>query len=375
MTSRQTRPHMTFLKDPPSIRRAICDLLGGKQLDMAVAFVGADWEDILGDYEGKVRVICWLSSTNTNPYAVRALRKRDQTTVKQRDSMHCKVYFAPGIGAVVGSANLSKAALNESDTAGQDEAAIFVSGTSALSEIEAWFSEMWRDKHDTKSIEDADIKAAIDAYKEAKAARQKGGLKGKPPHTREPAVPPLPKTLNATLLKYARQAGLIDLHDNMGEYTDMLASLKPEHLTARQRDSIVDLIISWTRHPGSYKRIRKAPMVNVRKGFQLLFDQSIDLQSRLEILLKNGYLAGLRIKTLSLLLYWRYPEKYPPYNHRTVKFLQDFKMKKRGMSDSSPQTYSTWLRWARRLQQQLNLPTPGHVDRMVQGYYADYYEE
>jgi hypothetical protein len=116
-------------------------------------------------------------------------------------------------------------------------------------------------------------------------------------------------------------------------------------------------------------------MVNVRKGFQLLFDQSIDLQYRLEILLKNGYLAGLRIKTLSLLLYWRYPDKYPPYNHRTVKFLQDFKMKKRGMSDSSPQTYLTWLRWARRLQQLLNLPTPGHVDRMVRGYYADYYEE
>ena len=365
---------MIFLKDPPSIRKVIYELLSGKQLDMAVAFVGADWEDMLGDYKGKVRVICWLSSTNTNPYAVRALRKRDQTTVKQRNSMHCKVYFAPGIGAVVGSANLTKAALNESDTAGQDEAAIFISGTSALSDIKAWFGEMWRDKHDTKSIEDADIKAAIDAYKRAKAARQKAGLKGKPPRTREPAVPPLPKTLNATLLKYARQAGLVDLHEDMGEYINTLGSLNPEHLTATQRDNLVDLIISWTGHPGSYKRIRKAPIANVRKGLQLLFDQSIDLQSRLEKLLKNGYLAGLRMKTLSLLLYWRYPEKYPPYNHRTVSFLKDFKMKERGMSDSSPQTYSTWLSWARRLQQQLNLPTPGHVDRMVQGYYADYYE-
>ena len=123
---------MTFLKDPPAIRKAVSGLLGGKRLDMAVAFVGADWEEILAGYKGRLRVICWLSSTNTNPYAVDSLRKRPLTVVKQRDTMHCKVYLPAAIGAVVGSANLSKAALEESDISGQDEAAILVSKGSTL---------------------------------------------------------------------------------------------------------------------------------------------------------------------------------------------------------------------------------------------------
>src|ERR1019366_10102233 len=118
---------MIFLKEPAEIRKVVHSLQCGKHLDIAVAFVGADWEDILSGYEGKLRVICWLSSTNTNPYAVAALRKRPLTEVKQRHMMHCKVYLAPNTGAVVGSANLSKAALAEDDNAGQDEAAIRIS--------------------------------------------------------------------------------------------------------------------------------------------------------------------------------------------------------------------------------------------------------
>jgi hypothetical protein len=160
----------------------------------------------------------------------------------------------------------------------------------------------------------------------------------------------------------------------MAEYIDALGSLKAERLTDRQRHDLIDRIISWTGRPGSYKRIRKVPLANVRRGLQLLFDESIDLQPRLETLLKKRYLAGLRMKTLSLLLYWRYPERYTPYNHRTVTFLDDFKLKQSGMSASSPRTYSTWLRWATRFQQRLKLPTPGHVDRMVERYYEDYHQ-
>lgn len=60
---------MNFLPNPAAIRRAIHDLFGAKRIDMAVAFVRADWEEILADYKGELRVICWLSSTNTDPYA------------------------------------------------------------------------------------------------------------------------------------------------------------------------------------------------------------------------------------------------------------------------------------------------------------------
>jgi hypothetical protein len=115
---------MNFLSNTTAIRSAVHSLFRGKQIDMAVAFIRADWEEILSDYEGQLRVICWLSSTNTDPYAVESLIRRPRTTVKQRHAMHCKVYFAPSIGGVVGSANRSKAALDDNDTAGQDEAAI-----------------------------------------------------------------------------------------------------------------------------------------------------------------------------------------------------------------------------------------------------------
>src|SRR6266508_5776507 len=117
---------ISFLENPSQIRKAICDIASHcEHLNIAVAFIGADWWDCLGNYTKNLRVICWLSNPATNPYAVRDLSGRKHAEVKQRHSMHAKVYIAPGVGAVVGSANLSKAALEKDwSVAGQDEAAI-----------------------------------------------------------------------------------------------------------------------------------------------------------------------------------------------------------------------------------------------------------
>ena len=101
----------------------------------------------------------------------------------------------------------------------------------------------------------------------------------------------------------------------------------------------------------------------------MLFDESVDIRSRLEQIFRNGYLSGLRMPSLSLLLYWRNPERYPPYNNRTKRFLDDFKLQERGMSASSPQCYEMWLRFAARLSQKLHLPTVGHIDRIVELHY------
>lgn len=362
---------MTFLKDPPAIRKAVSGLLGGKRLDMAVAFVGADWEEILAGYKGRLRVICWLSSTNTNPYAVDSLRKRPLTVVKQRDTMHCKVYLAAAIGAVVGSANLSKAALEESDISGQDEAAILVSKGSTLDDIQTWFRAMWNDKALTKTVTKSHISAAKAAFDKARATRQKSGIGLKRRQKRQPILPSLPKNFKVTVLRYADEVRSLDLRREIANLVKEIGSLKPASLTGAQRDSLIDLVISWTGHPGSYNTFRNVPISNVRKGLQLLFDEFIELQARLETLLKKRYLAGLRMRTLSLLLYWKYPERYPPYNHRTKVFLDDFRMQARGMSASSPRSYATWLRWATRLHQMLSLPTVGHVDRLVERYYEE----
>ena len=73
--------------------------------------------------------------------------------------------------------------------------------------------------------------------------------------------------------------------------------------------------------------------------------------------------------SLSLLLYWRDPTQFVPYNFRTKRFLSDFKLAVRAMSASSPRCYVTWLLWAARVSHALGLPSPGHIDRLVTRHY------
>lgn len=362
-----------FLRNPAEIRKAVRELQGGKRLDLAVAFVGADWSELLADHKGKVRAICWLSSTNNNPYAVEDLMKRPNTKVRQRDFMHAKVYVSPTRGAIVGSANLSKAALSESEVAGQDEAAVCLTTSSEVAGITAWFQKMWAETKHTKVITDDDLKRAQRSWDKA---RQRYGFHGKtvPSNaTRVMRVPPIPDTLPPTVLRYARKVRSLDLRDDIGQPSRFIRSLAPERLTSQKRRDLVEQIVSWTNHPGSYKTFHALPIARVRKGLTVLFDPAIDIQTRLQELHDRGLLAGLQIPSMSLLLYWRNPERFPPYNFRTQKFLDDFNLAAFGMSAASPRCYATWLRWSARLAQKLRLPTPGHVDRMIEWYYEEVY--
>ena len=47
----------TFLKNPAEIRKAIYSLQNSKTLDVAVAFVGADWNEMLSNFQGRLRLI------------------------------------------------------------------------------------------------------------------------------------------------------------------------------------------------------------------------------------------------------------------------------------------------------------------------------
>jgi phosphatidylserine/phosphatidylglycerophosphate/cardiolipin synthase-like enzyme len=120
-----------FLRNPGEIRRALAQLAGpDRRLDVAVAFVGDDWRDTLRGFDTRLRVICWLTSTNTNPMAVRQLIRHtcdghQGRRFRQWDNMHAKVYLAAPAGAIIGSANLSRRALAaEPEISGQDEAAV-----------------------------------------------------------------------------------------------------------------------------------------------------------------------------------------------------------------------------------------------------------
>lgn len=363
-----------FLKNPAEIRTRVKELQSSSKLDLAVAFIGADWWELLADHRGKLRVICWLSSTNTNPYAVEELMNRPNTEVRQRDWMHCKVYLSPAVGAVVGSANLSKAALSEDEVAGQDEAAVLLTAPSTVHEIEKWFGDLWKDSH-TRRIQESDLASAKDSWKNAQQSRQKTRLKSKHHRGAPVRIPVVPFTFDPIILFYAKKVRSIDLESDIGEPCAFVQSIEPGKLNKHDHNQLVDQIVSWTGHRSSYDNFLAQPIAAVRKGLQSLFDDALDLQTRLENIQQDGDLDGLRMPSLGLLLYWRNPERFVPYNFRTVKFLRDFRLENQGMSGSSPRCYVTWLGWATRLAQRLKLPTLGHVDRMVEHYYEDEYAD
>lgn len=166
----RTTGSTVFLRDPSEIREAVTNLQkNGKSLDLAVAFVGADWQEMLSECKDHIRVICWLSSTN--PHAVQDMMERPGTEVRQRDGMHCKVYLSPRTGAVVGSANLSKAALAKDGNSGQDEAAVLVTAPSLIRDIREWFERMWSDQG-TRPITSCDLERAIERWSLARRARR-----------------------------------------------------------------------------------------------------------------------------------------------------------------------------------------------------------
>jgi hypothetical protein len=102
-----------------------------------------------------------------------------------------------------------------------------------------------------------------------------------------------------------------------------------------------------------------------------LFDESLDVVERRQTVIDSGKLSPLKIPSLSLLLYCRAPDKYPPFNRRTKRFLRDFGLSNWGVSNASPKAYKCWLDQAEELSQELDLPSPGHVDRLVWQYTKD----
>lgn len=113
------------------------------------------------------------------------------------------------------------------------------------------------------------------------------------------------------------------------------------------------------------------PIRKVREALSILFDESRDIETRLANVIDRGKLAPLGVSTLSVLLFWGTPGKYPPFNRRTRRFLRDFGLLQRGASNSSPAAYARWLAQAEGLSQELGLPSAGHIDRTAWEYTKD----
>jgi hypothetical protein len=346
----------TFLGSPAEIRRAINSIAtGATTFDVAVAFVGGEWHELLGGYEGRLRVICWLSNPATDPRAVSQLKLRPQTRVRQRDGMHAKVYIAPGMGAVVASANLSHAALDALGLEVRDEAGIAVSPSAALRAIERWFRALWKDDG-SRRITPADIEEAM---------RRFFATRRPPPRLRPPAG-----RLHTTLHALAKRVRHLDLNSHIGEHR-LFRGVEPGQITRGQVRSLVNHLVGWAGRSWIYRDLLTAPLPRIRHGLDLLFDEGQDVRVRLSELLDRAFLGRLGIASLSILLYWRRPERYPPFNVRTEIFLDHFRLARRGVSAATPATYERWLAYADELAREYRLQTPGHVDRMVWEYTQD----
>lgn len=359
---------ITFLKKPQEIKRALAEITKkSKHLDMAVAFVGREWQHQLSNFSGHIRLICWLSSTNTNPRSIQELVDRPNTDLRQRDSMHCKVYLSPGRAAIIGSANLSASALSDLDDSGQDEAAVLVTDRTTLKEIRNWFNALWLAPL-TEHISDLDLEKAKRAWAKAREEpRSHGRRSGVPNQGRN--FSPSAEILDSLEQWSLRARGISDLTEDIGEPSRFVRRLAPDAITKQQLIELVDHLASWTGHPGAYKTFKMQPLRQIRSGLQLLFRETVPLSDRLSTILDDNLLEGLRLPSLSLLLYWRTPESYPPFNHRTSVLLKDHKLLRAGVSSSSPKCYIAWISYAGELAELQSLPTPGHVDRMVHDYY------
>jgi len=355
-------PITEFLPNPAKIREAIHRLAKeAKSFDLAVAFIGPEWQSLLTHYRGPIRAICWLTHPATNPDAVESLMHRESTLVKQRNGLHTKVYLAPGVGAVVGSANLSRPALADLADAPRCEAAVLVLEPKLIAEISKWFTSLWSDHLLTTKITDSNLERA-------REERKKFPIRL--PHTVND-VPPPPEVLPPWMIRIAKEVRRIPLETKFKEQRDQLQSLVSKRsLSARHVAKVADILADWTKHRAVYRTFEKNSRKKTLEGLRMLVDgEDRDIQDRLKEIRERRLLRGLRIPAMSLLLYWSRPEAYPPFNAKTKKFLEDSKMASPGMSDSSPSCYATWLCFAELLGARLHLPSVGHVDRVVTKYY------
>src|ERR1039458_1398353 len=151
--------------------------------------------------------------------------------------MHAKVYLAPGEGAIIGSANLSKAALSDSEIAGQDEAAVLICDGAFVSGVQVWFNELWADPR-TKRIKSSDLAAAKEAWNKARKSRANGAANS---FNRRAGIriPPLPAIIDQDIAQYADRVRRLEIKAAIGGCCNFVQSLDPQKVTARRRNDMV----------------------------------------------------------------------------------------------------------------------------------------
>lgn len=361
----------SFLGSPAEIRAALVRAFANaNEVDAAVAFVGEDWWNILGTTLAPVRLVCWLSSTNTNPYAVEQMLAYG-FSVRQLDRMHAKVYLTRGKtpSAIIGSANISGAALASDDAAGQVEAAAWVSTPTAIADVAAWFDKIWQQ---ARKISSTDIETAKRAWRAAHAGRER---RRQASNSNIPEFLPGDWVPSSELKSLAKQVATMDLMNGreFGDEWEFVGNLDPATMTRSDVEQIFQFLVKWAGHPGVFRPFTQEPIAALRRSFSLVFDESVEVGQRLKEVDSGAVakLPGLHLPAWSILLQWRFPALYPPFDRRTRFFLEEFELDQFVPRSLTPAGYSRWCTFAGELSARLQLPTPGHVDRMVWAYTRD----
>jgi len=337
---------------------------------MAVAFVGRDWQEILGEFDGPIRLVCWLDSTNTNPIAVDQLRVHG-ADVRQLTKMHAKVYVARGDQsvAIVGSANLSQSALAEDYAVGQVEAAVALREPGRIAKVHEWFEVLWNER--AVEITPRDLSAAKRAW-DAAHDRKPSDLKphGKRAMRTEARLLPMNWQPSAKLTALATRVAGEDPAKELKKERQLLTRLDEQGLGPGDLRIVIKELSRWTGHPGAYYPSFDEPFERVRAAFATLFDRALTVTERLERLGPGGSrkIAGFGLTAWATLLSWRYPREYPPFNRRTQRFLADFQLAGDLRTTLSPEQYADWLTFAQELSARLRLRSAGYIDRAVWAY-------
>jgi len=260
----------SFLSSPAEIRAALVRTISiAKAIDVAVAFVGEDWWNILGTTSAPVRLVCWLSSTNTNPFAVEQMLMHG-FSVRQLDRMHAKVYLARGKmpSAIIGSANISGAALASDDAVGQFEAAALVSTSAATADVTAWFDKIWQQ---ARKISPMDLDGAKRAWRAAHAGR---GRQWQASNSNIPEFLPGDWAPSSDLQSLAEQVVTMDLMNGreFGDEWEFVGGLDPATMTRDDVEQIFQFLVKWAGHPGVFRPFTQEPIAiaALRRSFSLV---------------------------------------------------------------------------------------------------------
>ena len=268
---------------------------------------------------------------------------------------------------IVGSANLTAAALSEENASGQYEAAVDIGDTQKIRTVKRWFENLW---NEAQPISQVDLRSAKAAWEKARSNRH-GSSKKKSDSKASGEVDfpfPVDWTPHRDLVNLASKVRDWD-YSKFNKYRSVLSRIV-RHGREDDLKALILFVAEWTSHAGKYRPALEEPESRIRRAFKTLFDHSNSVEDRLRELDSGGTckIKGFGLASLTMILHWRIPTEYPPFNRRTQRFLRDFGFGEFIPKTLSPVQYGKWIAFAQELSARLDLPSSGHVDRLVWEY-------